>query len=185
MRLYEYARKMCEGKVLYNDLTIEGQIPVKAYPGAILPIYQTKKSAGADFFAAEDTVIPSIWKGLASVFVFNKISRTLCLEPSEGAAEIKKRFAPTLVHTGIKAAMEEDEVLYLYNHKDNPGKMGLVLADGVGMVDSDYYNNSDNDGEIAFAFYNFFPWDVMIQSGTRIGQGVFAKYLRPEGRQEA
>ena len=114
------------------------------------------------------------WTHPESTFLKKRISDALAIQlPSSS------------LHTGIKAAMEEDEVLYLYNHKDNPGKMGLVLADGVGMVDSDYYNNSDNDGEIAFAFYNFFPWDVMIQSGTRIGQGVFAKYLRPEGRQEA
>ena len=31
-----------------------------------------------------------------------------------------------------------------------------------------------------FAFYNFKLWDVKIEVGERIGQGVFKKFLRPE-----
>ena len=30
-----------------------------------------------------------------------------------------------------------------------------------------------------FAFYNIFPWDITVKAGDRIGQGIFAKYLRP------
>ena len=93
----------------------------------------------------------------------------------------KKRFdiKPTLVHTGIKACMEDDEVLELYNRSSNPKKLGLILANSVGVVDADYYNNPDNDGEIMFAFYNFKPWSVTIKAGDKIGQGVFKKFLRP------
>ena len=75
--------------------------------------------------------------------------------------------------------MEEDEVLDLFNRSSNPKKIGLVLANGVGVVDADYYNNTDNDGEIMFAFYNFKPWNVTIKVGDRIGQGVFSKFYRP------
>ena len=76
--------------------------------------------------------------------------------------------------------MYEDEVLELYNRSSNPKKLGLILANSVGVVDADYYGNPDNDGEIMFAFYNLKPWDVTLKVGDRIGQGVFKKFLRPE-----
>lgn len=114
-----------------------------------LPIRKTRCSAGYDFEAAEDTIIPSFKRGAA----------------------------PTLIKTGIKAYMQDDEVLYLYNRSSNPKKKGLVLANSVGVIDADYYGNSDNDGHIMFAFYNTRDEDVEIKKGEAIGQGVFMKYL--------
>lgn len=123
----------------------------RAFSEAKMPEYATKNSAGADFFCAEEVVIPSI-------------------------KESKK---PTLVHTGIKAQMPEDEVLYLYNRSSNPSKLGLVLANGVGVVDSDYFENEGNDGEIMFSFINITDEPVTLKVGDKLGQGVFSKFLRP------
>ena len=114
-----------------------------------LPIRKTKYSAGYDIEAAEDVVIPSFKKG----------------------------DNPTLIPTGLKSYMEDDEVLYLYNRSSNPKKKGLVLANSVGVIDKDYYNNPDNEGHIMFAFYNIKDEDITIKKGEAIGQGVFAKYL--------
>ena len=114
-----------------------------------LPVRKTKCSAGYDIESAEDTVIPSFKKG-------NK---------------------PTLVKTGIKAYMGEDEVLILANRSSNPGKKGLILANSIGVIDSDYYGNPDNDGHIMFAFYNIKEEDIEIKKGDAIGQGIFQKYL--------
>ena len=114
-----------------------------------LPVRKTKYAAGYDIEAAEDTIIPSFKEGMA----------------------------PTLINTGIKAYMQDDEVLYLYNRSSNPIKKGLILANSVGVVDSDYYGNIDNDGHIMFAFFNIKDEDIIIKKGEAIGQGVFAKYL--------
>ena len=114
-----------------------------------LPVRKTTSSAGYDFEAAEDIVIPSI----------------------------KKQNIPTFIPTGIKAYMKDNEVLYLYNRSSNPKKKGLILANSVGVVDKDYYGNPDNDGHIMFAFYNIKDEDVFIKKGEAIGQGVFANYL--------
>ena len=114
-----------------------------------LPERKTKYSAGYDVEAAEDTVIPSFKKGMK----------------------------PTLVKTGVKAYMGEDEVLILANRSSNPGKKGLILANSIGVVDSDYYENPDNDGHIMFAFYNIKDVDVEIKKGDAIGQGIFQKYF--------
>jgi dUTP pyrophosphatase len=69
----------------------------------------------------------------------------------------------------------------LYNRSSNPKKLGLVLANGVGVVDSDYYNNPSNEGEIGFLFYNTSSDTVIIKKGSKIGQGVFHKYLITDG----
>ena len=62
--------------------------------GVNLPIRKTKYSAGYDIEAIEDCVVPSFKKGMK----------------------------PTLIKTGIKAYMLEDEVLILANRSSNPGK---------------------------------------------------------------
>ena len=82
-----------------------------------------------------------------------------------------------MVKTGLKAYMEDDEVLYLYNRSSNPKKKGLILANSVGVVDKDYHGNPDNDGHIMFAFYNIKDVDIEIKKGEAIGQAVFSKYL--------
>ena len=114
-----------------------------------LPVRTTKNTAGYDVEAAEDCVIPAFKPGQK----------------------------PTLVKTGIKAYMESDEVLILANRSSNPGKKGLILANSIGVVDSDYYENPDNDGHIMYAFFNFKAEDVEIKKGERIGQAIFQKYL--------
>ena len=114
-----------------------------------LPVRSTKNSAGYDVEAAEDCIIPAFKPGQK----------------------------PTLVKTGIKAYMESDEVLILANRSSNPGKKGLILANSIGVVDSDYYENPDNDGHIMYAFFNFKAEDVEIKTGERIGQAIFQKYL--------
>ncbi len=114
-----------------------------------LPIRKTKYSAGYDIEAAEDVVIPSFKKGIN----------------------------PTLIKTGLKAYMQYDEMLLLYNRSSNPKKKGLILANSVGVIDKDYYGNTDNDGHIMFAFYNIKEEDIEIKKGEVIGQGIFQKYL--------
>lgn len=117
--------------------------------GINLPVRKTKYSAGYDIEAAEDCVIPSFKKGAK----------------------------PTLVKTGLKAYMEDDEVMLLYNRSSNPGKKGLAMANSVGVIDKDYYGNPDNDGHFMFAFYNLKEEDIEIKKGDAIGQAIFQKYL--------
>lgn len=119
--------------------------------GINLPIRKTKFSAGYDIEAAEDVLIPSM-KNL----------------------ETK---VPTLVKTGLKAYMQDDEVLLLFNRSSNPKKKGLVMANSVGVIDKDYYGNPDNDGHFMFSFFNVKDEDILIKKGEAIGQAIFQKYL--------
>ena len=57
---------------------------------------------------------------------------------------------PSLVSTGIKCFLEKDKYLELTIRSSSPLKYWLIMANGVGIIDSDYYNNPDNEGEIFF-----------------------------------
>lgn len=87
----------------------------------------------------------------------------------------KNNFA--FVPTGIKAYMPEDEVLEVYPRSSLGFKKHLLLLNSVGVIDSDYYNNPDNEGEIMLILYNFGNNDIKITKGERIAQGIFKKYL--------
>ena len=73
--------------------------------------------------------------------------------------------------------MPDDEYLMLCNRSSNPKKKGLILANSIGIVDSDYYENPDNDGHIMFAFFNVKAEDTKIKKGDVIGKAIFQKYL--------
>jgi dUTP pyrophosphatase len=79
--------------------------------------------------------------------------------------------------TDVKAYMQPDEVLKIYIRSSLAIKKGLVLSNGVGIIDSSYYNNPDNDGNIAMAIKNTSGTAVTIAAGDRIAQGIFVKYL--------
>ncbi|MBR3230377.1 MAG: dUTP diphosphatase [Bacilli bacterium] len=114
-----------------------------------LPIRKTALSAGYDTEAAEDTIIPPFKSGIK----------------------------PTLIKTGIKAYCKDNEWIMVANRSSNPGKKHLVLANGIGIVDADYYENEDNDGHIMFAYFNMSGEEVLIKKGEVIGQLVFMNYL--------
>ena len=85
-----------------------------------------------------------------------------------------------MVPTGVKASFPADEVLYVIARSSLPVKYGLMLPNGVGVVDSDYYNNPRNEGEIFVLLYNFTDYPVTIPKGERIAQAIFAKILFTE-----
>ncbi|MFD1418950.1 dCTP deaminase/dUTPase family protein [Companilactobacillus keshanensis] len=146
-----------------------------------LPKRQTKSAAGYDIESAADFVVPSIWKfGVLNVlkFLFNKGK----IEDLE-LDKVQKSIKPVLVPTGIKAYMQDDEVLIIASRSSNPLKRGLSIPNGIGVVDADYYNNEGNEGELFIQLINFFPVDYKIKKGERLAQGIFIKYLTSDDDQ--
>ena len=117
--------------------------------GINLPIRKTRNSAAYDIEAAEDIVLPSFKKGMK----------------------------PTLIPTGIKAYMKSDEVLLIVPRSSGTKKQGISFPHNVGVIDSDYYGNSDNDGHIFIQCINLKDEDVLIKKGDAVGQAIFQKYL--------
>jgi len=81
------------------------------------------------------------------------------------------------VPTGIKSYMLEDEVLQVYPRSSLSFKKQLVLLNSVGIIDSDYYNNPDNEGEIMLIMYNYGNEAINLSKDERIDKGIFNKYL--------
>ena len=86
----------------------------------------------------------------------------------------------TRVFTGVKCELMPNQVLIIANRSSNPTNKGLILTSGIGVVDADYYGNPDNDGEIAFEFYNMLNEDVVIKKGEKLGQGIILKFDKTE-----
>lgn len=81
-----------------------------------------------------------------------------------------------LIRTGIKAYMPPDEYLDLRVRSSLGIKRQLMLATGASVIDSDYYNNEENEGEIMVVLYNYGDETQTIATGERIVQGIFTKY---------
>lgn len=81
------------------------------------------------------------------------------------------------VKTGIKAWMQCDEVLNIYIRSSLGFKYNIRLCNQVGVIDSDYYNNPDNEGHIFIALQNEGDKELIVKKGEGFAQGVFSKYL--------
>ena len=79
--------------------------------------------------------------------------------------------------TGLKVSMNSDEMLFLIVRSSVGFKYDVCLSNNVGVIDSDYYNNPDNEGHMAIKLINHGEKDFIIKEGDRIAQGIFIKYL--------
>ena len=113
-----------------------------------LPVRKTKYAAGYDVEAAEDITIPVYKPGIK----------------------------PTLIPTGLKGYCQEDEYFMLVNRSSGP-KKGILMANSIGIIDHDYYNNEGNDGHFYFQYFNCSDHEITIHKGDVIGQVIFQKYL--------
>jgi dUTP pyrophosphatase len=84
---------------------------------------------------------------------------------------------PSLVSTGMKCHMPKGYYLELSVRSSTPLKDWIILANGVGIIDADYYNNPDNEGEIFFQLINLSPFPIALHKGDIIGQGIIMPYV--------
>ena len=147
--------------------------------GIIIPVRKTKGSAGYDFYVAEDTIVDSMDTKcirIAEEVMRQGLGMPLTLDEM---ADITKaaNARTTLVPTGIKAKLDEGTYLELSVRSSCPMKYWLTLANNVGIIDADYYNNPDNEGHIFFQIINLSPYPIMLKKGSCIGQGIIKSYL--------
>ena len=141
-----------------------------------LPVRKTAESAGYDFVVAEDIVIPPYTELLKPVATNNRCNISYTLD--EAAAAIKAANAKiSLVSTGMKCHLDPGTYLELSVRSSCPLKHWLVLGNSVGIIDADYYNNPDNEGEIFFQIINLSPLPIYLKRGDAIGQGIIKPYL--------
>lgn len=168
-----------------------------------LPVRKTEGSAGFDFIVAEDVVVPAYTDLMYTLsnyehfdlynyypedsVDFTEALKHLAIKHNEGltldemaALTKKSKTKPTLVSTGMKCKLDPGTYLELSVRSSCPLKYWLVLANSVGIIDADYYNNPDNEGEIFFQMINLSPFPIKLQKGDAIGQGIIKPYLVTE-----
>jgi len=81
-----------------------------------------------------------------------------------------------LIPTGLKVTMPHTEALFVFPRSSLAFKKGLMMSNSVGVIDSDYYNNKDNEGHIMIPLINIKQTSVSIQKGERVAQGIFMTF---------
>jgi dUTP pyrophosphatase len=99
------------------------------------------------------------------------------------AASVEMTIQPgevTLVPTGLVIEVPDGYFLGVFARSSTPLKRGLMVANGVGIVDSDYCGPKD---EIKIEVFNFTPAPVTVHPGDRLAQGVILPFVRAEWRE--
>ena len=165
--------------------------------GLSLPVRATTNSAGYDFAVAQDTILKPYEDHIREMTLLKDTSfeqwlknlldstkETTPIQPltltdvANLTGKYKNR--PTLVSTGMKCKLDSGTYLELSVRSSTPLKHWIVLANGVGIIDADYYNNPDNEGEIFFQLINLSPYNIILKKGEKIGQGIIKSYLTTE-----
>ena len=150
-----------------------------------LPTRATANSAGYDFVVAEDIVLPpmSFLTSKVQDHVFEEdkdldfysFTNPLTLdEMAELTKTLKSKV--TLVSTGMKCHLNPGQYLELSVRSSTPLKHWIICGNSVGIIDADYCDNPDNEGEIFFQLINLSPFAIKLNRGDKIGQGIIKTY---------
>lgn len=100
--------------------------------------------------------------------IFNNTGKDIVLQPGQMSDAIS---------TKVKSYMLDDEVLMAYVRSGHGFKYSVKLANSVGIIDSDYYNNEKNEGEIFIKLHNQGDKELVIKLNEAMAQFMFIKYL--------
>ena len=150
---------------------------VSKYKDCGLPLPQpaTPGSAGLDLRAVEDTIIPPF---MSKYGQYPKGEANTLEENEKNIKEINGKL--TMVSTGLKVHLDEGYYLAITPRSSMPLKQWLFIGNTQAVVDRDYYNNPDNEGEIFIQLINMTPNPILIKKGDRIGQALYIPYVLPE-----
>lgn len=137
--------------------------------GINLPKRSTKYSAGYDIEIAEDVYLPAF-----DNFGLGIHSKTL--EESKILNKMNNLTA-VLAPTGLKIYCEEDEYISIVMRSSVASKNKIIMPNAPGIIDSDYADNSDNEGHCYIPLINLNSYPITIKKGTKIAQAIFHKYL--------
>ena len=95
-----------------------------------------------------------------------------------------KKNEVVLIPTGIKVMLNSDEFLGIYIRSSLGFKYNLRMCNQVGIIDSDYYNNSSNEGHIFVKLKNEGDNDIILKKYDRYVQGIIQKYYIVDNENE-
>lgn len=103
-------------------------------------------------------VIPNYQTGGAAAFDLAVIEDAIV--PARGYAALR---------TGLGFGIPEDHVMLVFSRSSTFMKFGVILANGVGVIDSDYSGPND---EVHVVVLNPGDSDVSIAAGSRVAQSM-------------
>lgn len=86
-----------------------------------------------------------------------------------------KPFIPTIIPLNVVIKIPRGHMLLLASRSSLPLKKGLMVANGIGVIDQDYCGDND---EIGLQVINFTKKSVVVKKGERIAQGMFVKITK-------
>lgn len=92
--------------------------------------------------------------------------------------EIKK------IPTGVKINMNKDEMLMLVIRSSMGFKYNIRMCNQIGIFESDYYNNPNNEGHAWLKLQNEGDKDYVVKKGDAICQGIFTKFLTVDNEEK-
>ena len=134
---------------------------------------QFKKDVKNDRKLYDEYKIPVRKTKASAGYDFSSIE-DIIIEPGE----IKK------IPTGIKVILPEDETLLLFVRGSTGYNWNVRMCNQVAVIDSDFYNNPDNEGHMWFALQNEGNKTFKVNKGEAFGQGVFMKYFTVDNEDE-
>lgn len=159
----------CYDMVAAEDVLIQPYLPMMSTLGNILG----QERVTPEVMSMGQKVLETQGDDAADAFLNSIMTCTI----DEVAALTKATgLKPALISTGHKAYMDEGYSLDLYIRSSSPLKYWLIMANSTGIIDADYADNPDNEGEIFFQVINLLPFPVKIKKGEIIGQAKFVKY---------
>ncbi|MEG1801515.1 MAG: dUTP diphosphatase [Oscillospiraceae bacterium] len=93
--------------------------------------------------------------------------------PIDGVIKPMERL---FIWTDVKAYFGTDEALIM-NVRSSMGSVPIIMANSQGWIESDYYSNSENDGNLGVNLFNLGKEEYVIKAGDRIAQCMFINYL--------
>jgi dUTP pyrophosphatase len=113
-----------------------------------------------------DARVPAYQTNDAAAFDLASVAN-LTVEPGKVA----------LIPTGLVIQVPLRMFLGIFARSSTPLKKGLMVANGVGVIDPDYCGPDD---EVKIAVLNFTSEPVSVRAGDRIAQGILLDAARVE-----
>lgn len=88
-----------------------------------------------------------------------------------------KPFEATQIPLNIVVKIPKGYGLFLFSRSSTPARKGLIVSNGVGVIDQDYHGEED---ELRLSAINITKKNVTVEKGERICQGIFLKLSVPK-----
>lgn len=148
-----------------------------------LPVRATRTSAGYDFFLKEDIHIPKVslaYVGKESIDDSDNLLQTLAKIIKNPEDNFQVNIHQKLTWTDVSVELDDDKYLQLVVRSSVGSKLGIMLSNTVGVIDSDYFGNKQTGGNIGISLRNLSNEDLNLKKGERIAQGIICTYDKQE-----